>query len=308
MHRVEALNRPSSATGYAGLRRWLGGSYAPYLFIAPFFILFACFSLYPLLYALRLSFTYWHGAGVPRWIGLSNYTYLLTNTFFWQSIATSGVIWLLIVPGQTIFAILAAVVLSGQGLRFRWFFRTAFLTPYVVPLVAVAQVWLILFDQEFGAINTLLQLVHLPAVGWLTDASWAKPTLALLVLWKSSGFAIVIMLASLQSIPQELYEAAVIDGAGAQAQFWRITVPLLRPAISFFIIISTLNVIQMFAEPYVLTQGGPFNSTTTAGYLLYSYIQNADYGTGAANSFLLMVLVVMVALVLLRLLRTTEEA
>jgi ABC-type sugar transport system permease subunit len=309
MQRVEAFNRraPSSSAGLTRLRKWLGGSYAPYFFIVPFFILFAIFGLYPLLYALRLSFTYWHGAGAPRFIGMDNYTYLLSNNFFWQSIATSGVIWLLVVPVQTIFAILAAVILSGQGLRFRWFFRTAFLTPYVVPLVAVAQIWLILFDQQSGAANTILQAVNLPAVGWLTDAAWARVTLALLVLWKSSGFAIVVMLAALQGIPQEYYEAAAMDGAGVQAQFWLITVPLLRRAISFFIIISTLGVIQMFAEPYVLTQGGPFNATTTAGYFLLSYINNADYGTGAANSFLLMIAVVVVAIVLLRVFSTAEE-
>jgi len=298
---------PVPLPGVVRLRRWLGGSYAPYLFVAPFFLLFAAFGLYPLLYALRLSFTYWHGAGVPRFIGLANYTFLLTDSGFWNSLGTSAILWLLIVPTQTIFAILAAVVLSGSALRFRGVLRTAFLTPFVVPLVAVAQIWLILFDQTFGPLNQLLQAVHLPAVGWLTDATWARVTMALLVFWKSSGFAILIMLAALQAIPQELYEAAAIDGATARVQFWRITLPLLRRTISFFIIISTLGVIQMFAEPYVLTKGGPFNATTTAGYNLYNYISSQDLGTGAANSFLLMLVVIIVAFVQLRVLRTDTD-
>ena len=308
MHSVGSAARLSSpSTTRAGrLRMWLGGSYVPYIFVAPFFILFAGFGLYPLLYALRLSFTYWHGNGTPRFIGISNYTFLLTDGLFWQSLANSGILWLLIVPVQTIFAVLAAVALSGQALRFRWFFRTAFLTPFVVPLVAVAQIWLIFFDQSSGPVDSVLQAVHLPAIGWLTDETWAKPTIALLVLWKSSGFAILIMLAALQSIPQEIYEAAAIDGATARVQFWRITLPLLRRTISFYVIVSTLGVIQMFAEPYVLTQGGPYNSTTTAGYRLLSYINNADFGTGAANSFLLMIVVVVVAMVMLRALRTKE--
>lgn len=297
---------PTSRPAAVRLRHWLGGSYAPYAFVAPFFLLFAAFAFYPLLYAFRLSFTYWHGAGAPRYIGLSNYTYLLHDSLFWQSLGNSGFLWLLIVPAQTVFAVLAAVVLSAETLRFRWFFRTAFLTPFVVPLVAVAQVWLIFFDQSNGPVNTILQAVGLPAVGWLTDASWSKPTLAILVFWKSSGFAILVMLATLQSIPQELYEAAALDGAGAATQFWRITVPLLRGAISFFLIISTLGVIQMFAEPYVLTKGGPYNTTNTAGYNLLNYINNSDYGTGAANSFLLMILVIIVAVVLLRVLRIDE--
>jgi ABC-type sugar transport system permease subunit len=284
---------PAAASLPARLRRWLGGTYAPYAFVAPFFLLFAAFGLYPLLYALRLSFTYWHGAGTPRFIGFSNYTYLLSDQLFWQSLGNSAFLWALIVPAQTIFAVLAAAVLSARALRFRWFFRTAFLTPFVVPLVAVAQVWLIFFDQTNGPVNTILQAVGLPAVGWLTDPTWAKPTMALLVFWKNSGFAILVMLAALQGIPQEL-------------QFWRVTVPLLRRAISFFLIIATLGVIQMFAEPYVLTKGGPYNTTNTAGYNLFSYINNADYGTGAANSFLLMLLVVIVSLVMLRMLRTEE--
>lgn len=308
MHGIRSYERISSPplTGAARLRRWLGGSYSPYLFVAPFFLLFAGFGLYPLLYALRLSFTYWHGTGAPRFIGLSNYTFLLTDGLFWQSLANSAILWLLIVPVQTVLAVLAAVALSGQALRFRWFFRTAFLTPFVVPLVAVAQIWLIFFDQTSGPVDSLLQVVHLPAVGWLTDATWAKPTIALLVLWKSSGFAILIMLAALQAISQEIYEAAAIDGATARVQFWRITLPLLRRTISFYVIVSTLAVIQMFAEPYVLTQGGPYNSTTTAGYRLLGYITNADFGTGAANSFLLMIVVIAIAMFMLRLLRTEE--
>lgn len=289
------------------LRRWVGGSYTPYLFIAPFFILFAFFGVYPLVYAFYLSFTYWHGADSPLFVGLSNYTFLLTDEFFWQSLLNSAVLWLLIVPLQTLFAILIAMLLSRATLRFRWFFRTALLTPYVVPLVAIAQVWLVLFDQDYGAINTVLQFLHIPAVGWLTTSFWAKPTLALMVFWKSSGFAIIVMLAALQNVPQEYYEAASIDGANSFHRFRFITIPLLRRTIGFFMIISTLGVIQMFAEPYILTQGGPYNSTTTAGYHLLSYINNVDFGTGAANSFLLMILVIVVAFVMLRLLRTGEE-
>jgi ABC-type sugar transport system permease subunit len=129
----------------------------------------------------------------------------------------------------------------------------------------------------------------------------------LLVLWKSSGFAILVMLAAIQNIPQEFYEAASLDGANAVAQFWHITIPLLRRTIGFFVVVSTLGVIQMFAEPYVLTKGGPYNSTTTAGYQLLSYINNSDLGTGAANSFLLMIIVIIVSLIMLRLLRTGDE-
>lgn len=280
---------------------------APYLFVAPFFLLFAAFGLFPSLYALWLSFTRWHGADNPVFIGMGNYQFLLSDNFFWQSIGNSLYLWLLIVPIQTIMAVMVAALLSLPRLKGRWFFRTAFLTPYLVPLVAIAQVWLILFDRDAGVINALLALAHLPAVGWFTTAMWAKPTMAMLVFWKSSGFAILIMLAAIQGIPQELYEASSLDGANAIQQFWFITVPLLRRAIGFFMVIATLGVLQMFAEPYVLTQGGPYNTTMTAGYYLFTYINNLDLGTGAANSFLLLILLVTVALLMLRLLRSQEE-
>jgi ABC-type sugar transport system permease subunit len=308
MQAVSVHRAAAPPSSMVRLRRWLGGSFAPYLFIVPPFLFLFAFVLYPLLYALRLSFTYWHGAGSPRFVGLDNYTFLLTDRGFWRSIATSGILWLLIIPAQTIFAILAAVLLSGSGLRFRWFFRTAFLVPFVVPLVAVAQIWLIIFDPDVGMVNDLLHVVHLGPVQWLTDAAWVRPTLASLVLWKSTGFAIVLMLAGLQAIPQEIYEAAAIDGAGGFNQFWNITVPLMRRAIAFFVVTSTIVVIQMFAEPFVLFHGGgPDNAAVTAGYNLSLYINSQDFGTGAANSFLLLLVLVVVGLVMLRLIRSREE-
>lgn len=289
------------------LRRWLGGSFAPYAYIAPFFIIFIAFGLYPLLYALRLSFTSWHGAGEPEFIGLENYSFLLTNDYFWNSIRNSAVLWLLIVPLQTLTAILAATLLSRQ-IRFRSFFRVVFMIPYLVPLVAVAQVWLILFDKSFGAVNVILQLFGIAPIGWLTTGTWAKPTMALLVFWKGCGFAVLIMLAAIQNIPVDVYESAMLDGANGRQQFFRITIPLMRRSIVFFMIISTLGILQMFAEPYVLTKGGPFNSTMTAGFALYRYTQNLDLGTGAANSFLLMIIVVVLSLIMLRMLRDKDTA
>ena len=304
---VNEPNKKGSTLDLRSLRRWLGGSLTPYLFVAPFFILFAAFGLYPLTHAFLLSFTRWHGVGAPEWIGTSNYTFLLSDRFFWQSITNSLVLWLMIVPGQTVLAVLVASILSRPKLRLRWLFRAIYLTPYLVPLVAIAQVWLILFDKDFGSVNALLGLLNIPPIGWMTTSEWSKPTMALLVFWKTSGFAILVMLAAMQGIPVEIYESAALDGANGRQQFLRITVPLLRRAIGFYVVISTLGVVQMFAEPYVLTEGGPYNSTTTAGYSLLQYIRHLDFGTGAANSFLLMVLVLVLSLGLLRVLRMQDE-
>jgi len=305
--RVGALRQRDAppAAGRVGRRRprgwWTG-----YLFIAPFFLLFAAFGAYPLVYALELSFSDWHGAGALHWIGVSNYTYLLTSSDFWASVGVSVTLWLLIVPAQTVGSIALATLLSRSRLRFIPLLRTTVLLPYVTPLAAMAQAFILLFDRDFGVVNAIGRHLGLPAIGWLTTTTWAKATIALFVLWKSTGFALVVMLAAVQAIPGEVYEAAAIDGAGTAATFTRITVPLMRPAIAFFVVVSTLGVSQLFLEPYVITRGGPYNSTTTSGLYLFQHIGNSDLGTGAANSFLLVVGVLLLSVGAIRLLRARD--
>jgi len=279
---------------------------APYVFVAPFVAIFVAFSVYPMVFTLRLSFTNWRGSGAAQWVGLDNYTYLLGNEAFWSSLANSGVLWLLIVPVQMALALVVAVLLDNAKTRMRGFYRIAFLVPFVTPLVAVAQIWVVVFDRDYGAVNGLLNLVGLPDVGWLTTTQWAKPTLALLFLWKTTGFIVVILLSGLQSIDGSVYEAASIDGAGPARRFWTITVPLVRRTLMFSVVLQTLAVFQMFAEPFVVTDGGPYGSTTTAGLHLYDHINRADLGTGAANSFLLVIVVMALSLGFVRLLRSED--
>jgi len=298
-HHSVARRRRTRTTG---LRR----RSAPYLFVLPFVAVFLVFSVYPLIFTARLSFTNWRGTGAAQWVGWDNYTYLLTSSAFWGSLGNSGVLWLLIVPIQLVVAIVVAVLLSSATLKLRGLYRVGFIVPFVTPLVAVAQIWVVLFDQEYGAVNALLGLAGLPDVGWLTTSAWAKPTLALLFLWKTTGFVVIIVLSGLQSIDADLYEAAELDGASKSRQLLSITVPLLRRTVMFAVVLQTLAVFQMFAEPFVLTQGGPYNSTTTAGYHLYNHITRADLGTGAANSFLLVFLVMGLSLFFVRLLRAKD--
>ena len=279
---------------------------APYLFIAPFIVIFALFSVYPLTFALRLSFTNWRGTGSASWVGLDNYTYLLTSPAFWSSLANSGVLWLLILPAQVVIGLLAAVLLNSAKLKLRGFYRTAFIVPFVTPLVAIAQIWIVAFDQNYGPVNDILNLFGIPDIGWLTTSEWAKPTVALLFLWKTTGFAIIILLSGLQSIDGTVYEAASLDGASRVRQLWSITVPLIRRTLMFLVVLQTLAVFQMFTEPFVVTKGGPYNSTTTAGLYLYTHITRADLGTGAANSFLLVIVVMLLSLVFVRLLRSKD--
>ena len=284
----------------------LRGRLAPYLFILPFIAVFVAFGVYPLIFTLRLSFTNWRGSGAAEWVGLDNYLFLLQNSGFWSSLGNSTILWLLIVPVQIVLSVIVAVLLNNAKLRLRGFYRVAFIVPFVTPLVAVAQIWVVLFDQNYGAVNGILNLVGLPDIGWLTTSEWSKPALALLFLWKTSGFVIIIVLSGLQSIDGSVYEAASIDGASRLRQLWSITVPLLRRTLMFSVILQTLAVFQMFAEPYVVTQGGPYSSTTTAGLYLYNHITRADLGTGAANSFLLVILVMALSLVFVRTLRAKD--
>ncbi|MFE0848430.1 carbohydrate ABC transporter permease [Streptomyces rochei] len=279
----------------------------PYLFVAPFYVVFAAFGLYPLVFAFQLSFTDWKGAGEAHFIGLGNYTYLLTSPEFWSSLGNSAVMWLLIVPVQIVGGLAVAVLLANARLRGRGVFRVVFIAPFVTPLVAMAQVWIVVFDTDYGLVNSLLNLVGLPDVAWLTSTAWAKPTLALLFLWKTTGFAIIILLAGLQAVPADVYEAAALDGASRRRQFWSLTLPLVRRSIAFLVVVQTLAVFQMFAEPFVVTQGGPYGSTTTSGLFLYNHITSSDLGTGAANSFLLVLLVFALSLLSVRLLRSRDE-
>lgn len=293
---------PRRGSARSPLRRRL----APYVFVLPFIALFAAFGVYPMLFTLRLSFTSWHGAGNAQWVGWGNYTYLLTNPAFWASLANSGAMWLLIIPVQLVVALLAAVLLDNAKLRMRSFYRVAFLVPFVTPLVAIAQIWVVVFDKDYGAVNRLLGLLGLPAVGWLVSSTWAKPTLALLFLWKTTGFIVIILLSGLQAIDGAVYEAASLDGASRSRRLWSITVPLVRRTLMFSVVMQTLAVVQMFAEPYVVTKGGPYSSTTTAGLYLYNSIGRSDLGTGAANSFLLVILVMALSLLFVRLLRAED--
>lgn len=278
----------------------------PYLFVLPFILIFLIFTVYPIVFTAQLSLTSWHGSGTALWVGLENYRYLLTNPDFWGSLVNSAWLWVLIIPVQMALAVLAAVLLNMADLSGRGIYRVIFIIPYVTPLVAIAQIWTVLFDSGHGAVNAALGLVGLPEVGWLTTVPWAKPTLALLFLWKSTGFVIIILLSGLQSIDPDIYEAAAIDGAGSLRRLASITIPLLRPTLAFALVMQTLGVFQMFAEPFVMTQGGPYRSTTTAGYYLYNHITRGDLGTGAANSLLLVIVVMAASLVFVRLLRGKE--
>ncbi|MEX2190378.1 MAG: sugar ABC transporter permease [Bacteroidota bacterium] len=247
---------------------------AVYMFLAPALIPIFLFFFIPALAAFILSFTdfdiYSLGdIGNARFIGFRNYLNLFNDPLFWKAMSNTFYFVLVGGPLSVALSLIMALMVNAKVVRFRSFFRTVYFVPVVTTLVAVAVVWRFLYHPRFGLLNYVLSWVGIDAIDWLGDPAWAMPAIILLSVWKGFGFNMIIFVAGLQNIPAELYEAARIDGASAWVQFKRITLPLLVPTTFFVGVITMINNVQLFAEPYVMTQGGPVNSTLSIVLLMY---------------------------------------
>lgn len=254
-----------------------------YLFISPFFLLFAVFGLYPLVFSFYLSFIKWDGLTEKTWIGLGNYAVLFQDEIFYTSLWNTLVIGLFYIPPMFIGAFLFAMALNTAWLRFRGLFRAAFFLPVVTPMVVVAILFTLIFGQEGGLINYLLERVGLRAAPWLVSEQWSKITVSILLVWRWTGYNMVLMLAGLQGISKEYYEAARIEGAGPFQRMWYITLPLMRPVFLFCAIMSLIGTVYMFDEVFVLTMGGPGTSSTNFGLYLFD-VSFTDFKFGYASS------------------------
>jgi ABC-type sugar transport system permease subunit len=268
-----------------------------YLFVAPFFVLFAVFFLYPMGYSFWLSFNDWSLVGPTHYIGLKNYRDLLHDQIFWQSMTNAGLLFLIYVPAMTFLALVLASLLNSKYVRLQGLFRTVIFLPYVMSgTVAAAYTFQLLFDSNAGYANHLLRFIGVSPVPWLDDIWWARVSVGLLVLWGWLGYNMLIMLAGLQAIPPELSEAARVDGAGPVRIFFKITVPLLRPVIVFAVTLSIIGTFSLFTEPFILTGGGPANATTTP--VLQIWANTFDYlrvGYSAAMSYIFLAIIVVIA-------------
>jgi len=260
-----------------------------YLFIAPFFLLFSVFLAFPVFYTLYLSFFEYQGVGqgslfwidlgpvyieIPQiaqlnFVGLGNYARLLGNDLFWQSMFNTSYILVIQVPLMIGLALALALALNASFLRFKGVFRTAIALPVSANLVAYSTVFLLLFNEQLGFLNYVLAGVGIGPVPWLTDGFWARNTIIAAVTWRWTGYNMIILLAGLQTIPQQLYEAAEIDGANRWEKFRYVTLPQLKPVMLFVVVLSTIGTFKLFAEPYVITGGGPTNSTITIVQYIY---------------------------------------
>lgn len=274
-----------------------GRARAAAFFLAPALISIGVFFVLPVLAALVLSFTDFDIYALgdfknARWIGLRNYARLLGDPLFWTALGNTTYFLLGGGPLTIALALAAAMLLNSRLVRWKGFFRTAFFAPVVTTLVAVAVVWRFIYHPRFGLLNYVLSFLGIGQIDWLGDPVWAMPALIIMAVWKNFGYSMVIFLAGLQTIPQDLYEAASIDGAGWWQKFVSITVPMLAPTTVFVSIITMIGYFQLFAEPYVMTQGGPLNRTLSVVLLMYQQgFRWWNMGYSAAIAFVLFLVI-----------------
>jgi multiple sugar transport system permease protein len=245
------------------------------IFLAPGLLVISLFFLLPIAASLLLSLTdfdiYALGdLGNARFVGLRNFSRLLKDPLFWTSMRNTFYFVLVGGPLTLGVALAAALLLHSKLVRWKGLFRTIFFAPYVTTLVAVAIVFRYLYHPRFGGLNRVLDFLGISPIDWLGDPRWAMPAIILLAIWKNFGYAMILFVAGLQAIPESLYEAARIDGAGGLQAFRKITLPMLAPTFLFLGVLTTIGYFQFFAEPYVMTGGGgPLNATLSTGLLMY---------------------------------------
>ncbi|MCH7529180.1 MAG: sugar ABC transporter permease [Candidatus Marinimicrobia bacterium] len=246
----------------------LGAGSSPYLLLAPYATHFLVITAFPVVFSLVLTLHRWNLLSPMQWIGGLNFTTLVQDPLFWKALWNTFKFLMVHVPLQVGLSLVLAALLN-QPIRARGFFRAAFFLPVVLSGVVITIMWKQLYSSETGVFNALLALMGLGRVGWLTDPDIAMPSIAIMATWKNMGLYVILLLAGLQSIPKSVYEAASIDGAGEMAQFTKITIPLLNPILMSVIILSTINGFSLFIEPYVMTGGGPLNSTLSMNLYIY---------------------------------------
>jgi multiple sugar transport system permease protein len=280
--------------------------HAAWLFLAPALIVIGGFFLVPVLAAFALSLTDFDLYALAdlhnlRFVGFGNYVDILHTPLFWKSLVNTLYFVIVGVPLSIAVSLATALLLDSKLARCKGFFRTALFAPVVTTVVAVAVIWRYLLHTRYGMINYTLGHFGIAPIDWLGDPHWSMPAIILFAVWKNFGYNMIILLAALQGIPGDLYEAARIDGASWSQQLRHITLPMLRPALLLVSIITVSGYFQLFAEPYVMTQGDPLQSTVSVLYFMYNEgFKWWSLGRASAIAFLLFVLILGVTSVLLR--------
>lgn len=279
---------------------------APYLFLFPSILLLSVFFIIPVIAAFLMSFTDFDIYSLAnfkyaRFVGLKNYLNLFSDPLFWKSLINTSYFLIVAGPMTIIIALISAVALNSKLVRFKSLLRLSYFAPVVATLVAASVVWKYIYDPRFGLLNFVLGFVGIKARDWLSDPVWAMPAIILFAVWKNFGYTMMIFLAGLQTIPDALYEAAEIDGAGTFQKFWKITVPMLAPTTLFVTVVTLIGYLQLFAEPFIMTGGGPMNSTLSIVLLMYREgFRYWQMGYATAIAFVLAAIILIMTFVQMR--------
>ena len=287
---------------------------AALFFLSPGLFVVGVFFLLPVAAAFLLAFTDFDIYALAdihnvRVVGLSNFAGLLENPVFW--IALRNTLFFVVVGGPltVLVSLGSALLVEAKAARFKSLFRTVYFAPFVTTMVAVATVFKFLYHPRFGLINHALALFHIPPVDWLGNPRWAMPSIILLAVWKNFGYNMIVFIAGLQAIPESLYEAARLDGAGPARRIRYITVPMLAPTFLFVGVITMIGYFQLFAEPYVMTRGGPLNATLSMALFMYEQgFRWWNMGYAAAIAIVLFLLILAATLLQLFVQRRRERA
>ncbi len=275
-----------------------------YLFALPFLISFAVFMVYPLVASLLMSFTDFRSLDIPTpfnvgFVGFEQYTALFQDGRFVRSLLNTLYFVGVGIPLTMVVALALAVALNNGINRFRTVFRVGFYAPVVTSIVAIAVVWRFILQPD-GLLNTALGAIGIAGPDWLNDPWWSMPAMILMAVWRNMGTLMVIFLAGLQTIPGDVLEAAEVDGAGAWQRFRRITLPMLRPTLLLGAVLLSVGYLQFFEEPFVMTRGGPLDSTLSISYYIYNEFGFGNYGTASAASYVLFVAIALLSLLQFR--------
>jgi ABC-type sugar transport system permease subunit len=286
---------PRRASRGASIGRQLRQSQAAYVLLAPFLILFIIILAYPLLFSLYLSFFDATLNQAPTFVGVQNFVRLFTDGEFLTALRNTAYFAVFVVVGETVLPLFMAIAMN-ERLPFRTLLRTAYFLPVVTSWTVISLIWSMLFSQQ-GLANSIVQLVGMPVQPFFSDATQAMWIIIAVSIWRNLGYYMVIYLAALQGVPQELYEAASIDGATKWRQIWHVAIPALRPVIYFVITITIIRSMQLFEQPFIMTNGGPLNATLSIVQLLYRHaFVNLEFGYGSAIATFLLVLLVLLSL------------
>ncbi|WP_180271621.1 carbohydrate ABC transporter permease [Fredinandcohnia onubensis] len=275
--------------------------------MGPALLLIIVFTIYPVISSFLLSFQEVRGVE-KTFVGLSNYARLFQDPIFYKSLLNTFQILIVQVPLMLFLALIIAVGLHSSMVKFKSLFRIAFFMPAITALVAASIVFMILLDEQFGLVNYLLSVAGIEPITWLTSPFWAKVSVILVMTWRWTGYNMVIFLAGLQNIPDSLYEAASIDGASKFKQFFMITIPQLKPVFVFTVVMSTIGTLQLFDEPFILTEGGPNSATMTITLYLYEVgFKYFEFGYASSIAYVLVLIIAVISWIQMKLVGDTDE-